>query len=98
MRSNDRRVWYRLPDGRATRSPELVETPTGWVQPPPISCPAGHPLTAGSYVVGWQACRTQGCGGHIAYTCQECGKAVYVPERREGCGGFAFDGRGDAGA
>lgn len=94
MGSTPRRVWYELPDGSATASHELVETPSGWVQPSPVLCPNGHRLTAGRTRVSYQPCATSADhGGHITYTCAACRAAAYIPPRLPGCNFVTFDER-----
>lgn len=76
------RQWYEA-RGRVYSTPDLVETPDGWVLPRPVRCPGGHKLDVD--LVGSQACQTvadSNRSGHVIYWCT-CGELVYSPPRVE---------------
>ena len=47
------------------------------VESVPLSCPAGHVLSAGQVLAGWWACGCPGArhGGHRTWTCRRCMEA-----------------------
>lgn len=62
----------------------LIRTRTGWQEPAPTHCPAGHPLLPGKVLVGWLPCGTH--HGHRTHQCH-CGAITYTPAVDQTCGG-----------
>lgn len=55
---------------------ELRETAKGWAVQAPSECINGHTLGPGNVLVGHNQCS---CGGHLGWTCRQCGETIYHP-------------------
>ncbi|WP_040698346.1 hypothetical protein [Nocardia vinacea] len=72
-------------EGRVVADPErLYRTRKGWVEPAPISCPAGHRLGPKKALVGSLACLAV-AGFHRLHTCVQCGYTIYTPPLTPNC-------------
>lgn len=59
---------------------ELVKATDGrWIVYAPRHCPNGHQLGPDRVLVGRQPCGGIDPGGHLTWSCVECGATVYAP-------------------
>ncbi|KZF07776.1 hypothetical protein CH256_14350 [Rhodococcus sp. 05-2254-6] len=63
-----------------------------WAERAPSRCTNGHPLVAGSVLVGSRACSCDR-GHHRTHQCERCGVVLFTPELRNSCSDASFDSR-----
>ncbi|OZC95743.1 hypothetical protein CH281_26265 [Rhodococcus sp. 06-221-2] len=63
-----------------------------WAERAPTHCTNGHPLVAGSVLVGSRACSCER-GHHRTHQCQRCNLVRFTPELGATCSDASFDSR-----